>query len=81
MAVVLTRNRNTVVEIKRGPDGLEDGKRLTRKGDSLVPYQRTISWIGDHIKPFVIAFKSGVNKHAFMLNDPAVMPVVLRQLV
>ena len=81
VAVVLARNRKTVVEVEGGPGGLEDGKRLTQKGDSLVPYQKTLSWIGDHIKPYVIAFKSGVNKHAFMLNDPAVMPVVLRQLV
>jgi pimeloyl-ACP methyl ester carboxylesterase len=77
--IVLARNRNTVVEIQRGVEGLEEGERLSQKGDSLVPYKRTLSWLGDHIKPFVRAFKSGVNQHAFMLNDPAVVPVVLAQ--
>ncbi len=80
-AVVLARNRSTEVEILRGPAGLEDGVRSAEKGDSLVPFNRTLSWIGDHIKPFVIAFKSGVNQHAFLLNDPAVLPVVRKQWV
>jgi hypothetical protein len=59
---------------------MEGWGRSSRKGDSLVPYQQTLSWIGDHIKPHVVAFKSGVNQHAFMLNDPAIVPVVLNQL-
>lgn len=81
VAIVLARNRNTVVEVRRGLLGIEDGARAREKGDDLVPYKRTLSWAGDHIKPFVIAQKSGVLKHAFLLNDPAVIPLVTAQEV
>jgi pimeloyl-ACP methyl ester carboxylesterase len=72
VGIFLARNRNTGVEIGRKGELLAPDPITSQKGDGLVPLERTLTWVGDHIRRFVVAFDAPAREHAFMLSDPAI---------
>lgn len=81
VSVLLARNRNTGVEIRRNGDLLHPDPITSQKGDGLVPLERTISWVGDHVRRFVVAFDAPAREHAFMLSDPAIATTTRQQFL
>ncbi len=81
VALVKARNRNTGVTLTRKDGALipEPAARV-QKGDGLVPFERTVTWIGDHIRPHIFAYNGVANAHAFMLTDPGISADVRRLL-
>lgn len=78
VAVVLARNRNTGIALRRSDGTVDPVPVVRQKGDGLVPFERTIGWVGDHIRRFVVAYDGPANPHAFLLCDPGVSSDVLR---
>lgn len=78
VAIVLTRNRNTGLTLQRLDGDLGEEPASRQKGDGLVPFERTLTWVGDHVRRFVVAYDGPANAHAFLLSDPAVSSDVLR---
>ncbi len=76
------RNRDTATGIGRPPSGpLGYRLRTKTKGDSLVPFETTVRWLGDKIGPGdVTVFKAPCEQHAYMLNDPIVSASVKARL-
>ena len=80
VALLFARNRNTGQKLERRNGHLNGDPVVRQKGDSLVPFDQTIAWIGSHIEPFVTVFNPPVNEHAFLLDDPAVVKRVKKLL-
>lgn len=72
VAILMARNRQTGISLRKTDGMLTGESRATELGDSLVPHDRTRRWMGDQVWQFVATFK-GVNEHAFLLNDPAIV--------
>jgi hypothetical protein len=49
-------------------------------GDSLVPYDETMQWLGEDVSPFVKTITGPIREHAFLFDDPTVMNTVLQAL-
>jgi hypothetical protein len=60
------------VTLKSGTGGPTSTKATLAKGDTLVPYEQTIRWLGEHLVPFIEAFESPCREHAFLNCDPIV---------
>jgi pimeloyl-ACP methyl ester carboxylesterase len=74
-------NRNTGVTLKtdaNGPMGKVGGET---KGDSLVPYDQTMRWIGEHLVPFVESYQAPCREHAFLNCDPAIVTRIKQLLI
>ncbi len=78
--LMMARNRNTVFALERKNSKLTPNTIATQQGDGLVPFLRTVKWIGEHILPRVIDYESGVNEHAFLLDDPFVVGQIKKLL-
>ena len=76
------RNRDTDTGIRRPASGPLGFDRQTKvKGDSLVPFETTVRWLGDKIGPGdVTVFRAPCEPHAYMLNDPLVSASVRGRL-
>lgn len=70
---MLASNRDTTVMLKRSGGKISSAKALGNKGDTLVPYNQSISWLGNQIAQFVVNYTSTVNEHSMMLNDPKIV--------
>jgi hypothetical protein len=80
VAVLCARNRNTGLLLERRAGWLDGEPVVRQKGDSLVPFEQTLAWVGDHLRPYLTVFDPPVNEHAFLLDDPAILRRV-RQLL
>ena len=80
VAVLMARNRLTGLKLERRSGHLNGDPVVQQKSDRLVPFDQTLAWVGDHIRPFVNAFEKNVNEHPFLLNDPAIMKRVKQLL-
>ena len=80
VALLFARNRNTGQKLERRAGHLNGEPVVEQKGDRLVPLDQTLTWIGEHIRPFVKAIDKNVNEHPFLLDDPGVLKLV-RQLL
>jgi hypothetical protein len=80
VAVLMARNRLTGLKLERRSGHLNGDPVVQQKSDRLVPFEQTLAWVGDHIRPFVNAFEKNVNEHPFLLDDPAVLQRVKQLL-
>ncbi len=71
VAVLLGRNRPTAVELRANMP-LGAASVTNQLGDTLVPHDRTISWLGGHFEQFVITYPSPCNAHSMLCDDPAI---------
>jgi len=80
VAIVLARNRPTGANLEldgAGPTGTSHDFVL---GDSLVPYDQTLDWLGAAGRPFLKTLTGPVREHAFVFDDPTVMNTVKQVL-
>jgi pimeloyl-ACP methyl ester carboxylesterase len=80
VAITLMRNRPTGVNLEldgTAPTGTSHDFTL---GDSLVPYDQTLTWLGAANRPFVKTITGPVREHAFVFDDPTVMNAALQAL-
>jgi pimeloyl-ACP methyl ester carboxylesterase len=80
VAAVMGRNRQTSLRVLRSETSLDADSLTKELGDTLVPHDRTIQWVGGHLGQFVKTFKSPCNVHSRLLNDPGVLTVVKQML-
>jgi pimeloyl-ACP methyl ester carboxylesterase len=71
VAALLARNRPTAVELRAAPP-LDTASVKNQMGDTLVPHDRTLSWLGGHFEQFVITYPSPCNAHSMLCDDPAI---------
>ncbi|HEX7120635.1 MAG TPA: hypothetical protein VF212_17715 [Longimicrobiales bacterium] len=71
VAVLFGRNRRTARAL-RAAAPLTSTPAETQLGDTLVPHDQTLAWIGGHFAQFVITFPSPCNAHAMLCNDPGI---------
>ena len=70
--LLLGVNRNTGVTLASAANGPTGELDTQVKGDTLVPYEQTVRWLGDPIIPFIETFGSPCREHAFLNSDPTV---------
>jgi pimeloyl-ACP methyl ester carboxylesterase len=80
LTILLGVNRATGVAIER-TNGRPGDTVRTENGDSLVPYQTTMAYVGASVQPFVEGFESPCREHAFLVCDPAVATRVKQLLI
>ena len=80
VAVLMGRNRQTRVNVLRSGNSLDADVSKRSLGDTLVPHDQTISWVGGYLGMFVKTFNSPCNEHSRLLNDPTVLTVVKQLL-
>jgi len=79
MAVLGNRQMSPVTLIRTGSDLPEERKSMAnQKGDSLVPYRRTLDWGGQPYANRVVAFGGKVERHAMLCADEDVVDLVRR---
>lgn len=71
VAALMGRNRPTAVEL-RAATPLGAASVTNQLGDTLVPHDRTIEWVGGHFGQFVITYRSPCNVHSMLCDDPAI---------
>jgi len=71
VSVLLGRNRNTAVNLLAA-DPLTSKPAKSQLGDTLVPHDQTLAWLGGHFAQFVITHPSPCNVHAMLCNDPGI---------
>ena len=75
--VIMAKNRHTRIKVKRRNNGTFDPDILPKQmGDTLVPHEVTIKWVGPHITPYVVTYQPPVKEHSRLFNDPGVMGVI-----
>jgi len=79
-AILLARNRHTRVKILSQSGKLDTDKLKRELGDTLVPHDRTLNWVGQSIWSSVKTFNSPCNEHSMLLNDPTILGTI-RQLI
>jgi hypothetical protein len=78
-AILMAENRWTDVDL------VHDGRKLNGEsvhesgGDTLVPFGRTLDWLGDRLSGFVVRVGSGTRQHSMLMNDPTVVSIVQQQ--
>lgn len=81
VAILMARNRRTSVKIIRTASGFDTDSAKKELGDTLVPHDQTLSWIGGHIGRFVKTFRSPCNQHRFLFTDPAIINETKNQIL
>lgn len=71
--LLMAVNRQTGVTLLSEQNGPTGDPVIQAKGDTLVPYEQTVRWLGDHVIPFVETFASPCREHSFLNCDPAVV--------
>jgi pimeloyl-ACP methyl ester carboxylesterase len=80
VAIVLMKNRPTGVNLELDGAGPTGTSRDFKLGDTLVPYDETLAWLGPTTRPFLKTITGPVREHAFVFDDPTVMNTVLQAL-
>jgi pimeloyl-ACP methyl ester carboxylesterase len=78
--ILMARNRPTDVTLQRLNDRLTSAAGIQQLGDTLVPHDQTLSWVGDFVRQFALTFESPCNEHSMLLNDPAILGHVTEAL-
>lgn len=71
--ILMARNRDTDVDLQRSNDRLTSTPSTRQLGDTLVPHDQTLSWVGDFVRQFVLTLEASCNEHSMLLDDPGVM--------
>jgi pimeloyl-ACP methyl ester carboxylesterase len=71
VSVLLGRNRDTAVTIPAATPVSTKGAR-NQKGDTLVPHDQTLAWMGGHFAQYVRTYPSPCNAHAMLCDDPGI---------
>lgn len=79
-AILLARNRRTSVKILSQNGKLDTDKLNRELGDTLIPHDRTLRWVGQSIWSSVKTFTSPCNQHSMLLNDPTIVSTI-KQLI
>lgn len=81
MAVLGNRQYTPVTVTRTGDDYPTDRKDMAnQKGDSLVPYKRTVEWGGQPYADRVLAFTGKTERHAMLCADEDVIDATRRFL-
>jgi hypothetical protein len=80
VSIILMRNRPTGVNLELDYTGPSGTSRDFKLGDSLVPYDETLAWLGAANLPFLKTVTGPVREHAFVFDDPTAMNTVLQAL-
>jgi len=71
LLIVMAKTRPTAVNLELLGDVLTSQSLGFDLGDTLVAWQRTMTWLGDKAK-YVRTMLGPINEHAFLFDDPAV---------
>lgn len=71
--ILMARNRDTDVDLQRSNDRLTSTPFTQQLGDTLVPHDQTLSWVGDVVRQFVATLEGSCNEHSMLLDDPGVL--------
>lgn len=71
VTVLLGRNRNTTINLLAS-NPLTSNPAKQQLGDTLVPHDQTLAWLGGHFAQFVLTYPSPCNVHAMLCDDPGV---------
>lgn len=71
--ILMARNRDTDVDLQRSNDRLTSTPLTRQLGDTLVPHDQTLSWVGDVVRQFVLTLEASCNEHSMLLDDPGVI--------
>lgn len=81
MAVLGNRQHTPVTLVRNGDELPENRKDMAnQKGDTLVPYKRTVEWGGQPYANRVFALTGKVERHAMLCTDPDVLDATRRFL-
>lgn len=69
--VIMARTRATGVNLELADGKLTSQSHAFDLGDTLVPWQRTMSWLGSAAS-FARTMLGPINEHAYLFNDPSV---------
>ncbi len=67
------RKTNRGLRVPGGTSALKWSKTWEEKGDTLVPFQTTMRYLGESVWPHVTSFAAPCEPHGFLLNDPTVV--------
>ncbi len=71
--ILMARNRDTDIDLQCSDNHVTSTPFTRQPGDTLVPHDQTLSWLGDFVRQFALSFESPCNEHSMLLNDPAIL--------
>lgn len=71
VAVLLGRNRRTARALRAGSP-ITSEPIEQQLGDTLVPHDQTLQWIGGHFARYVITVPAPCNVHSMLCDDPGI---------
>ena len=71
VAVLLGRNRRTARALRAGSPITSEPVEQ-QLGDTLVPHDQTLQWIGGHFARYVITVPAPCNVHSMLCDDPGI---------
>ena len=77
--ILMATNRKTRLELLWKNDKLTAKTVSEQPGDTLVPFDQTVAWLGAANAPFVASFGSGNRQHSMLMNDSTVTNLVKQQ--
>ncbi len=75
--ILMARNRKTAADLQRSNGRLTSTPFARQLGDTLVPHDLTLSWVGDFVRQFVLTLEGSCNEHSMLLDDPGVIGRVM----